>query len=324
MFTEILVPLDGGRLAEDAIPIAAAIAERHGARLHFVAVSIPASGWLSGIGLSPEVPLTDLRDIDRITRTELENYLSRWATNVGQTDNLVIRPTLLDGTEPVGDQLLAYCDRHRINLIVMHTHARNVVGKMWLGSVADALLHRSGIPCLLLRGPAGNATRQKLIPINPHRILVPLDGSSEAELAMEFALASARPGVTTLSLVAVLAQYKGAGLDDGPLTDQVAMLEAHLHRVGSRAEAAGIAHTSRVIMHDQPAKALLQVILDESVDLVTIAAHHRSAPNRVFLGSVTDYLLRHSQVPILAWRSRAMAGTAMGYARSDATALAHD
>lgn len=314
MFREMLVPLDGTRLAEDAIPVAAALAERHKARLHFVAVSRPLIAGFSGVPFAAEAPVVASAELDRLAANELEGYLRRWATNVGRADGLAIREAVLTGIEPVAEQLLGYIARHRIDLVVMHTHGRGVVGRMWLGSVANALVQQSGVPCLLLRGPAARTEAdQPLLPVNPRRVLVPLDGSDEAELALEFAMDIGAPDRTAIDLLAVVTPlpFPATVLDGTTAAEREASAESYLDGVATRIERRGFHARTCVASHSSPPRAIAEHIEQEQVDLLTIAAHHRSEANRVFLGSVIDSLLRRTRIPMLVWRSRELAGTSL-------------
>ena len=51
-----------------------------------------------------------------------------------------------------------------------------------------------------------------------------------------------------------------------------------------------------------PAEKLLQIIKDESIDLVVMGAKGRSDLPHVFVGSVAEKMFRHSSVPVLFYR----------------------
>lgn len=322
MFTEILVPLDGGAVAEQAIPLATAIARRHGGRLHFVGVSRPVMFTNPG-AFAPEIPLAASVELDLIAVEQLHRYLEDWASRVAEGGEVTVRTAVLKGIEPAGDQLVEYAAWHHIELVVMHTHARGAVRRLWLGSVANTLAQKSGIPCLLLRGPLADATETAL-PVRPRRILVPLDGSVEAELAVEFAIACADPEVTEVDLMTVVSPlpFPGTLLEGPALESRTAAAQRYLTRMASRVtEADLVAHTT-VMVHASPPAAILEQVQQRGADLVAIAAHFRSEMNRVFLGSVMDRLLRKTRVPMLVWRSKELAGTELLPLHADSVELA--
>jgi nucleotide-binding universal stress UspA family protein len=321
MFSEILVPLDGGKVAEEALDVAAAIARRHGSRVHLVGVSRPVV-LMGGIPLSPEIPVTASAELDRIAQEQLESYLEDHATRLGRSGQPV-RSAVMSGVDTVGDQLLHYATRHNIDLIVMHTHARGAVRRFWLGSVASALVQKSGVPCLLLRGP-GPASARPILPVSPQRILVPLDGSREAELAVDFALACAVPEHTEIELLCVVAPlpFPGSLLEGASIDDRRAAAARYLARVGARVTEADVLAHSHVVVHQSPPTAIIEQLEERGADLLVMAAHFRSEANRIFLGSVMDRLLRKTRIPMLVWRSKELAGTALLPVRDESEALA--
>lgn len=313
MFREVLVPLDGSPIGEDAIPVAAAIASRHKSRLHFVTVSRPVV-LTTAFPLTPEIPLDACVELDQIAREQLAKYVRRWADTIARAEGIAIRDEVLDGTGPVAEQLLQYADHHHVDLIVMHTHARGVVGRIWLGSVANALVQRGGIPCLLLRGPAAGAEpAQPVLPLKPKRILVPLDGSDDAELGVDFGMAMAVKGVTELRLLGVVnpLPFPTAMLDREALLEQRTATDRYLARASERVAKSGIPVQTESVVHSDSATAILECVARHDIDLVSIAAPQRGAADRMFLGSVIDFMLRRSRIPMLVWRNRALAGTTL-------------
>lgn len=322
MFTEILVPLDGGEVAERAIPLATALARRHGGRLHLVGVSRPVAFTNPG-AFSPEIPIAANVELDRIAIQELERYLTDWARRLAHTDQLAVRSAVLNGAEPAGDQLVDYTARHHIELVVMHTHARGAVRRLWLGSVANTLAQKSGVPCFLLRGPLTGVTEEAL-PAKPRRILVPLDGSSEAELAVEFAIASADPEVSEIELLTIVSPlpFPGSLMEGAAIDTRKAAAERYLARLASRITEADLVARWTVVVDASPPAAIVDQIEQRDVDLIAMAAHFRSGMNRIFLGSVMDRLLRKTHIPMLVWRSKELSGTELLPVQAESLELA--
>ena len=48
--------------------------------------------------------------------------------------------------------------------------------------------------------------------------------------------------------------------------------------------------------------AIIEYCEKQEIELISIATHGRSGPGRVILGSVADYVIRHSNLPILLIR----------------------
>jgi nucleotide-binding universal stress UspA family protein len=71
----------------------------------------------------------------------------------------------------------------------------------------------------------------------------------------------------------------------------------------AREEAQGLSVDVRVeTCQDDPASAIVAHAISERTDLIAMATHGRSGLKRLLMGSVTERVLRHSPVPLLACR----------------------
>jgi nucleotide-binding universal stress UspA family protein len=267
----LLVPLDGSLLAEQAVPVAAVLAKRTGGRIHLVTVAPALAGPV---------------------------YLPRTAEAVAATYGVQTSIALLDG--PVAPALAAYVEEHHVDLVVMTTHGRGGVSRLWLGSVADQLLRRATAPVLLLRADSATA------PTGVHCLLVALDGSPESENALRSALALAgtTPG-TRIVLVQVIAPLIPE-LDLRPAT-------ATLEHLAHRARLRGIQATARVVTGSNPAERIHQLARATEADLIVVGTRATRGIERLALGSVADKVVRGADravlvVPRIARRRRAASG----------------
>lgn len=133
------------------------------------------------------------------------------------------------------------------------------------------------------------------------RILVPTDGSDHAEAALEYAMDIAERFDSTVVPCHVVdsrflenAPHYDTVLADGErLLDSV---EAQLAEAAIPAEgslATGVPHT-----------AILDHVDDRDVDLIVMGSHGRTGAERFLLGSVTEKVLRQSDVPVLTVKPR--------------------
>lgn len=148
MFTHLLVPLDGSELAEIALPMANAIAERFGSKITLVrAVHLPP---YIGDGLD----FTDLyTNLDQSMQQEAREYLEQkqkglLAADIEADYHLVVG-------EPPADAILLAADELGVDAIVMSTHGRGGMMRWVFGSVADRVLQRAKVPILLSRVAPG-------------------------------------------------------------------------------------------------------------------------------------------------------------------------
>ena len=134
----ILVPLDGSPLAEAALAEATGLARDSGARLVLLR-AVEAS----------LLPGTDLAAAEVRLVRGAEEYLAAAAACATSMGAKNVSTSVWYGSAPssIADAACA----NRVSLIVMTTHGRSGLGRIILGSVADAVLRSTTAPILLLR-----------------------------------------------------------------------------------------------------------------------------------------------------------------------------
>ncbi len=147
-------------------------------------------------------------------------------------------------------------------------------------------------------------------------ILTPLDGSAFAEHALPLARSIARRANATLRLVLVHVPIEGKQVDyissevtvDEALDKRLKEYEqAYLNNVVENLATDMATQVTASLLDGQPgqvAETLNNFIATAGVDLVVMTTHGYGALNRLWLGSVTDWLVRHASIPILLVRSR--------------------
>lgn len=136
---QILVPLDGSLLAEQALEPGVSWGTRLGARLHLVRV-VPLPTVPVDASLTPYTP-----DILEAMRDAAVTYLERIKVKAGLPDILTDVPL-----GPAADGLITYEEENGIDLVVMTSHGRRGLARSVLGSVTDRVLHGPA-PVLIVR-----------------------------------------------------------------------------------------------------------------------------------------------------------------------------
>ena len=138
------------------------------------------------------------------------------------------------------------------------------------------------------------------------RLLVPVDGSDAAMLALEEAMTLAdQLNASIHSLYAV-----DPGRAHGFTTEDLVLAaledegEAALADVRERCQAHGVP-VETTIERGHPSDAILDYATDNGMDLVVMATHGRRGLDRFLLGSVTEHVIRHATVPVLTVRAPA-------------------
>jgi nucleotide-binding universal stress UspA family protein len=136
----ITVPLDGSRLAEEALPVAKVLAERLDSRLRLVqAIQAPAALEAESIGSLA----TDVVNSQELTASL---YLSE--ARLEMETSQPVETEVLFGLP--AQALLQDVKEHRPDLVIMTSHGRTGFIRWALGSVTDRLI-RSDVPVLVLR-----------------------------------------------------------------------------------------------------------------------------------------------------------------------------
>lgn len=140
-----------------------------------------------------------------------------------------------------------------------------------------------------------------------HSILVALDGSRFAEAALPMAHLLARAGGGTIRLAlahhplpawnpAISFPDGGAAIEQQTRDREAQYLEALVHRLGT-ASGMPLAHS---LLQGSPGEAIVRHAEAIGAGMVVMATHGRGPASRFWLGSTTDYVLRHVSVPVLA------------------------
>jgi nucleotide-binding universal stress UspA family protein len=289
----ILVPLDGSRVAERAVTVAAALARRLGGALRLVHVHLRVAADpinVEGLPVIDEHLHSLRRDHER---AYLEGVRDRLAAGVGTS------VALLEGSP--APALADDARTQRASFIVMTTHGRGGIERAMLGGVADELLRISSVPLLLVRDGSGRP------PAHFQRIVVPLDGSPLSERILEHALSLAHsdPHTELVLLNVVEAPARGTWVGNaiqghtGPLEENA---RRYLDGVARRLTVAGARVQASVLVASDVASAILGFARSEKADVIALATHGRSGLKRMAIGSAADRIVRATTTPVLIIR----------------------
>lgn len=144
--------------------------------------------------------------------------------------------------------------------------------------------------------------------IHPRRILVPTDFSPAADAALQWARALGGAFDADLVLLHVLDLNIGA-LAGFP--SNLAMVPAAgelLERIRTETSeemtrlAARFPGAQALIREGPPRAVILEVAQEVRADLLVMGTHGRTGLTHVFFGSVAEYVVRHSRIPVLTVR----------------------
>lgn len=166
MSIELLVPLDGSWLADEAVAHAAEIARRVDGSLHLVRVHTPLSAFVVPTDAAAMIPDPVL---DERIRAEASEWLSRRALAVSRLNDVPVSYELRVGVPET--EIVVVATERRSRLIVCSTLGAANAAASWLDSVADSVIRHAACPVLAMSPDAVKRT------ICVSKVLVLLDGS---------------------------------------------------------------------------------------------------------------------------------------------------
>lgn len=138
------------------------------------------------------------------------------------------------------------------------------------------------------------------------RILLPTDGSEAARTAVELGFELAETHDSTVhGLFVVEDQRPVARLDETIASGSVDIL-AQLQEEGGQIVEAVVAEShdrdiavQSTVQHGNPSDEIIDYAADNDIDLIVMGSHGRTGVKRALLGSVTENVARHADIPVL-------------------------
>jgi nucleotide-binding universal stress UspA family protein len=316
MYRSILVPLDGSRLGEQALPTAIDLCKRTGADLHVIHVRFMA-------GLLPALA----GDAEWSVSGELK-YLEDLSEDVSQQLGKSVTSEILPQDEPqllagspsahvVAERIAGYATMHGVDLIVMTTHGRGGLSRAWFGSVTESILRLTAVPLFLIR-PTSRENWKERAPEPIRHLVIALDGSAQSEEVRTPArelLVAMGARCTLLRVIPVpFPAYDPTGVVTlSPSADDIAQVRAgveqELERVAQRMRKDGVAKVAvETALDITPAGAILSFADEHEVDAIALTTHARGRVGRFVMGSVADKVIRGGECPVLVMRPATVAG----------------
>jgi len=293
MFKHLLVPLDGSRLAEAALPAAVYLAEALGAGvtlLHVIERNAPEE-------VHGERHLTDAE--------EARKYLDEVAERTFPPQMRVERHVHGNEAKNVAQSIAEHVGELGSDLIVMCTHGRGGLRGFMFGSIAQQVAGLGTTPVLLVPPAAAGAAA-----FSCRRMLVPLDRNPDHEEGLKVATSLAKIFGAELHMVMAVHEFSTltgeeaatakilprathALLDLAEL-DAREYLNSHVTTLRNK----GLTVTADVRRGD-PVTVILETAARSKANMVVLATHGKSGMDAFWSGSATQNVASRSVIPML-------------------------
>jgi len=296
MFTHVLVPLDGTPLAESALPAALAVARRFDARitlLHVLETKPPAQ-----VHGTPHL-------VDPTRASAYLDEVAAWLSARGGNVAQHVHAPAMKTVEGISDHAIEL----GADVVVLCTHGARGLRGLMLGRVAQRVLAATVVPVLAV--PAVDQPRSHEFELEP--VVVPLDGTHDAETALQFATALTRPG-GQMYLVRIVPTTGSLTGTQGALTRLLphateALLDAEVRSAGEyllmhcdRCVETGI-RAEAILGRGDALRGVLAAANSVGGKLIVLATHGTTGMTAVWAGSFGARLIEETELPVLLVRT---------------------
>jgi nucleotide-binding universal stress UspA family protein len=138
-------------------------------------------------------------------------------------------------------------------------------------------------------------------------ILVAIDGSKEAERAFNKAINTSKRNQAKLTIAHIIdtRAFQTVSSFDGVLAEQATrMAEDTLKKHEEEAQKKGCKDVKTIIEYGSPKSIIAkQIPSEQNIDLIMLGATGLNAVERLFIGSVSEYVIRHAPCDVLIVRT---------------------
>ncbi|UCC59887.1 MAG: universal stress protein [Dehalococcoidia bacterium] len=147
MFKKVVVCLDGSSVAEQILPFVTEGAQRFNTKVILLQVlDVPATvAWIKDT--PPDIDI--VTEESKRKEEEARAYLQGIATSL-RAKGIDVGEVILHNIS-IDEAILDYAAGNDVDTIAMTTHGRTGIMRAVLGSVADSVVRKSGLPTVLLR-----------------------------------------------------------------------------------------------------------------------------------------------------------------------------
>jgi len=289
-----MVAYDGGNQAMYALQAAIELAKNMSAEIYLISIyTLPD---FHGMEYSSIDGTSFTTQFEESGRKYLEAIQAEAEEKVCQ-EKIAFHKYIWEGKP--GPIITEFADGLNVDLIVTGSNNRTGIERLFAGSVSNYILQHSSCPVLVIKDASKLSSFK--------RILVAYDDSSQAAKALDTAIDIAKKTKAEIYLVTAYSLPINYGVGySGIATDiSVPFIKNTIKNINKiQAEALDKVKKENIAVYAQvvegkPGPCIVDLVEKLNADLIVIGSHNRGAVSRLFLGSVSNYVLHLADCQVL-------------------------
>lgn len=276
-----------------ALPVAAQMAGRHGAKLIIAhIIDLPAVTPYGETMVDPQ----ELRNrVEQSAKAQVTDIMSH-CDNVEWELNIAIGYP--------AKEILQIVTEVKADMVVAATHTRSGIERLLLGSVSRKLMHTLNVPLLIVPGNMPVEQIERDI----ESVLIACDFSPDSGNAVRWGIDFVQAFGAALTMATVIENTQLSQLlklDPQKEHGMAEKFQADLHQKLLETVPEKYRDSIKpetVVLAGQPHEELNKYAILNHIDLIVMGVHGRGLIENLLVGSTTDRLVRMGQFPVMAVR----------------------
>jgi len=275
---KILVPVDFSETSEAATATAITLAKQLKAEIFLLHVT---EIYQYNYSFVPETAalLPSILELEKEIQKKMDELKENTIKKYGITPEVYV--TIGD----IHSEIIGFCKKKEIGLIVMGTHGTSGYSELFMGSNAQRVVTLSDIPVLTLQKKSDKPGFKS--------ILIPIDNSLHSREKINLAM-----------IIADLfdAEIHVLGLPDSSDEEDLKKFTIKYNSVQKIIALHKLTHKITMIQGDNLAEEALKYATKNKCDLIVINTGHESKFTGIFLGTFAQQIVNHSKIPVLSFK----------------------
>jgi nucleotide-binding universal stress UspA family protein len=188
-------------------------------------------------------------------------------------------------------QILKRAHSTEADVIVLGRHGRRPVADLFLGSTAQKVVRSGDVPVLLVHRKPNEPWRRALVAVDLQRSSITLVKEAQPLLALANEVTVFHASRVPFEEYVTMTGELSRSYREEFLSDAEHDLDALLAKTGLKAKP--------VAQPGDPRLLVLEEVRQENVDLLVVGSHEKKRLQRLFMGSVAEWLMTHATCDVL-------------------------